>query len=141
MALNCLYFFFPLLREICKTPVWESAALSWGPLRGRRCRESTLLPGAASENSGNDFREVKGGGVRVRVRRAAKPQSGRIRHHDDCLVGTSNFSSLSAWVPTPPPSHSLPALRSPDRRLWKQKHTVPLSQSQLEEHWRERPET
>lgn len=30
------------------------------------------------------------------VRRAAKPQTGGIRHQNDCLVETSNFSSLSA---------------------------------------------
>lgn len=32
----------------------------------------------------------------MRVRRAAKPQTGGIRHQNDCLVETSNFSSLSA---------------------------------------------
>lgn len=30
------------------------------------------------------------------MRRAAKPQTGGIRHQNDCLVETSNFSSLSA---------------------------------------------
>lgn len=59
-------------------------------------RELTLLPGTVSENSGNDFREVKGGGGAGRARRVAKPQSGRISHQDDCLVETSNFSSPSA---------------------------------------------
>lgn len=32
----------------------------------------------------------------MRVRRAAKPQTGGIRHQNDCLVETSNFSFLSA---------------------------------------------
>lgn len=32
----------------------------------------------------------------MRVRRAAKPQTGGIHHQNDCLVETSNFSSLSA---------------------------------------------
>lgn len=43
--------------------------------------------------------------------RAARPQTGRIRHQNDCLVKTSNFSSLSARglelrsrsAPRPPP--------------------------------------
>lgn len=34
--------------------------------------------------------------------RAAKPQTGRIYHQNDCLVETSNFSSLSARAETAP---------------------------------------
>lgn len=50
------------------------------------------------------------------MRKAVRPQTGKIRHQNDCLVKTSNFSSLSARglerpqrVPSlPPPTHPRP---------------------------------
>lgn len=59
--------------------------------------------------------------------RAARPQTGRIRHQNDCLVKTSNFSSLSAWglelrsgsAPRPPPP-DFPASRCWVSGLWGQ---------------------
>lgn len=83
-------------------------------------------PGAASENRSNDLEEVKGGGWGVRMTRAAKPQTGRIRHRKDCLVETSNFSSLSARAASaaagllwPPGAGFLASGGSPDRRVRK----------------------
>ena len=89
--------------------------------------EEATPPGAASENSSNDLEEVKGGGgagwCGVRMTRAAKPQTGRIRHRKDCLVETSNFSSLSARAAAgllwPPGAGFLASGGSPDRRVRK----------------------
>lgn len=98
--------------------------------RGRRGwrMEKATPPGAASENSSNDLEEVKGGGGAgrgggLRMTRAAKPQTGRIRHQNDCLVETSNFSSLSARAAAgilwPPGAGFLASGGSPDRRVRK----------------------
>lgn len=95
---------------------------------------------ARSENSGNELEEVGGGASE----KAAKPQSGRIRHRNDCSVETSNFSSSSAQASRAAagvPSSLLVlgfwllGIDIPHRRIWKRNHVtyppLPKSQSTL----------
>lgn len=75
--------------------------------------------------------------MRVRVRRAAKPQSGRIRHQKDCLVETSNFSSPTAWVPNPSPSQCFSAFLAHSREGSRNRNIPSLRPhpNPWEEHW------
>lgn len=105
VVLDCFFFFS------VEGNLQESAALSrLGPTEEGASEESrhSCLELWVKTLVMTFIREVKGGGGACGWGWGGqqKPQSGRIRHQDDCLVETSNFSSPSPWASTPHPPGS-----------------------------------